>query len=67
MMGGSLIFSKNRLLQVLEKSEPKNLPVEGIWGKRSESKNSHQSASDVSKPSKNQWFDERTIGSLPVL
>jgi len=34
MMGGSLILSKNRLLQVLEKSEPKNLPVEGIWGKK---------------------------------
>jgi hypothetical protein len=52
VMGGSLNFSKNHRLQVFEKSEPKN---------------NHQSASDISKPSKNQWFDERTIGSLPVL
>ncbi len=79
MMGGSLIFSKNRLLQVFEKSEPKNLPVQGIWGKRWESKNNHPSASDVSKPSKRtsglmkeplvlcQFFDLRTISSFPVL
>lgn len=33
VMGGSLIFSKNHMLQVFEKSEPKNLPVPGIWGK----------------------------------
>jgi hypothetical protein len=66
-MCGSLIFSKNHRLQVFEKSEPKNLPVLGIWGKKSESKNNHESASDISKPSKNQWFDERTIGSLQVL
>lgn len=34
VMGGSLIFSKNHMLQVFEKSEPKNLPVPGIWGKK---------------------------------
>lgn len=34
VMGGSLIFSKNHRLQVFEKSEPKNLPVLGIWGKK---------------------------------
>jgi hypothetical protein len=32
VMGGSLIFSKNHMLQVFEKSEPKNLPVPGILG-----------------------------------
>ncbi len=64
VMGGSLIFSKNHMLQVFEKSEPKNLPVPGIWGKKSESKNNHQSVSDVSKPSKNRWVHERTVGSF---
>jgi hypothetical protein len=64
VMGGSLIFSKNHMLQVFEKSEPKNLPVPGIWGKKIGIKEQSSISFRCFKPSKNRWVHERTFGSF---